>query len=241
MEYKLNTINLLRKLFVNLKTKGGRETCKITYNYVYNVFKNTIRGHLNKSAKIRFQSNYPIDFSEDLIPPDYLDLENLIKQITEKKPNVILELGGGQSTSAIIYGLMQLKKQGHQFTFVSVDQSEYYLQKTKDSIPIELRNEIVFHHSKLTTKIYENTLMSFFENIPDLPYDFVYEDRCDHEDTVIAGDILLLEQKAIGRNINFSFTIDTMTETKKTLERLLQRRYKISGELLTGTNFTQLN
>ena len=43
--------------------------------------------------------------------------------------------------------------------------------------------------------------MSFFNNIPDKPYDFVYEDRCDHVKTKIAGDILRLEKKAIENGI----------------------------------------
>ena len=82
--------------------------------------------------------------------------------------------------------------------------------------------------------------MSFYENLPDIDFDFVYEDRRDHQKTAIAGDILLLEKRAIEKKYEFSFTIDDMFITQKELKRQLLRKYKNFNYLFSGTNFEEI-
>ena len=129
---------------------------------------------------------YNIDFkiNESLFEPDYCDLDNLINFVLNHKPKLLLELGGGYSTLAIAYALNVLeKKDNHKYKFITYDQSKDYLKKTYDLVPENLKN-IEFRYSPLKVETYDGTLMSFYKDLEILNYDFIYEDRHDHEKTI---------------------------------------------------------
>ena len=76
-----------------------------------------------------------------------------------------------------------------------------------DLIPQELCKNVEFMYSPLEVKSYNNVLMSFYKDLKVLNYDFIYEDRHDHEQTKIAGDIIKLEELLEN---DFSFCVDGM-------------------------------
>tara|TARA_B100000886_G_scaffold330962_1_gene281975 strand:+ start:3781 stop:4476 length:696 start_codon:yes stop_codon:yes gene_type:complete len=184
---------------------------------------------------------YKIDFKIDnnLFEPDYCDLDNLINLILKHKPKLFLELGGGYSTIAIIYALNVLeKKSNHKYKLITYDQSETYLKKTIDLIPQELCKNVEFVYSPLEVKNYNNVLMSFYKDLKVLNYDFIYEDRHDHEQTKIAGDIIKLEELLEN---DFSFCVDGMLASVEYYKNNLKKKYSISNSFFHGTNFIREN
>ena len=180
---------------------------------------------------------YKIDFqiNNNLFEPDYCDLDNLINLILKNKPKLFLELGGGYSTLAIAYALSELKKKfNHKYKIISYDQSEEYLKKTEDLFPKHLKENIEFRYSPLIVESYNGVLMSFYKDLEILNYDFIYEDRHDHEKTKIAGDIVKLEQKI---NNDFSFCVDGMKISVDYYKNNLKKKYDISDSFFHGTNF----
>ena len=180
---------------------------------------------------------YNIDFkvNKTLFEPDYCDLDNLINLILKLKPKLILELGGGYSTLAIAYALAELeKKNNHKYKFITYDQSEEYLKKTIDLVPENLKKNIEFCFSPLIAENYNGVLMSFYRDLKILNYDFIYEDRHDHENTKLAGDIIKLENEV---NSNFSFCVDGMRISVDYYKNNLKKKYYISNSSFHGTNF----
>ena len=200
------------------------------FKFILNIF---LKFHFSKKYKLNLEKN-------NLFKPDYIDLINLYNQINKLKPKNILELGSGQSTIVIAKIVSELSKEGYECNFYSLDQEEKYLDNTIQCMPKELKKITNFFHRNLYTSVLNGKLMSFYENLPDIDFDFVYEDRRDHQKTAIAGDILLLEKRAIEKKYEFSFTIDDMFITQKELKRQLLRKYKNFNYLFSGTNFEEI-
>ena len=184
---------------------------------------------------------YKIDFQIDnnLFEPDYCDLDNLINLILKNKPKLFLELGGGYSTLAIAYAFDVLKKKfNHQYKIISYDQSKEYLKKTEDLFPKYLKKNIEFRYSPLSIELHNGALMSFYKDLEILNYDFIYEDRHDHEKTKLAGDIIKLEKEI---SSNFSFCVDGMKTSVDYYKNNLKKKYFISNSFFHGTNFINKN
>lgn len=205
--------------------------------------KKGLRNRLMAQAKDRFKERFGFHFPDNpqLFPPDYLDLENLVDQVLTQKPRRILELGGGYSTYALAYAVNRLiSETGQDCEFISVDQSADYLEVTRANLPPELATRVTFLHRDLYLKKRDGILMSFFHDLPAGGFDFLYEDRCDHAETPVAGDVFDIEDQAIAGGAPFSFTIDLMIATAEVCKRRLRRNYAVTGEYVTGTNFTQI-
>ena len=181
---------------------------------------------LQKVNRFIFFKLHNIQFSKNMLFSyvDYIDLNNIIKTIYKHKPKVVLELGGGYSTYAIIYALLNVHKKNH-FKFYSIDQTLDYQKKLIDDFPENLKNKIIFLHREISVKKFKNTKMSFFENIPDEKFDFIYEDRKDHPETKIAGDIIKYENDKINEDDNFVFIIDGMSSTVNYYKNNLKFKY----------------
>ena len=79
--------------------------------------------------------------------------------------------------------------------------------------------------NKLNIK-FKNQKMSFFDNMPKENFDFIYEDRRDHPEAKIAGDIIKYENELLSKEKSFSFTIDGMESTTNYYKKNLKYRYK---------------
>ena len=200
-----------------------------------------LRKLIKRAAKARFEGRFGFMFPENpnLFPPDYADLENLINRVLELKPARVLEMGGGQSTYALAFAVSRLRKAGLPCEFVTLDQSAEYLAVTRANLPESLRDVPVCLHSQLHVATKDGNKMSFFDDLPQGVFNFVYEDRCDHPEAPIAGDLLLLEERAIAADAPFSFTIDTMVATARMCKHRMRRRYWVTQEYTTGTNYLQ--
>ena len=171
---------------------------------------------------------------------DYLDQNNLINLIYKKKPKVVLEIGSGYSTYSIINTLLNLKKnENHNFKFYCLDQNKEYLNEMVNNMPNNYKKNIVFIHREIFVKEFIGQKMSFFD-IPDEDYDFIYEDRKDHPETKIAGDIIKYDHLKLKNNNEFFFTIDGMITTANFYKKNLKNKYKHTKNYLNGINFYKI-
>lgn len=231
----------LKKISENGMSSISRKILLKISNYIKNLYKNLYKKLLNIYFKRIFIQSTNLDLDKNkLFPPDYIDLINLYNQIKKLKPKNILELGSGQSTIVIASVLKELEQQGHQCAFYSIDQEEKYLKITMNSMPKKLNKYVKFFHRNIYVKKREGINMSFYENLPDINFDYVYEDRRDHESTPIAGDLLEIEEKNLKKNIPFNFTIDDMFITQNVLKQKLKQKYSISRFHFSGTNYNQI-
>ncbi len=196
---------------------------------------------LQNIHKLIFFSSHNIDFPKNMLfhSFDYIDLNNIIKIIKKHKPKTVLELGSGYSTYAIIYALMHVHK-NNDFKFYSVDQTLDYQKHLMSEFPKNLKDKIIFQHRKVNIKEFKNTKMSFFDDLPNEKFDFIYEDRQDHPDTKIAGDILKYENEKIIENDKFVFIIDGMESTVNFYKNNLKFRYSYNHSSFAGISFTKL-
>ena len=237
-------MNSIKKFFYYLKNDGIIYVIGHLIRYFLNPFLYKIRPSLKKIKKKQFIKKYKFGFPESkyFLPPDYLDLSNLVDQTLKLKPQCVLELGTGYSTYAIIFALNELKENnGHKFKFYAIDQNEEYLENLKKFIPEKLSKQIEFCYRPVYIKKYNNTLMSFFKDLPKEKFDYIYEDRHDQPETKLAGDILEYEHGLNHNNVKFSFTIDGMPNTTNYYKKNLKGKYKISGSVIHGTNFDLKN
>lgn len=203
--------------------------------YIYNLYLDKV---LQKTAKNFFYKNYNIQFpaSMEFGYVDYVDLNNLILMIKKYKPKIVLELGSGYSTYAIIYALLEVHKDDD-FKFFSVDQSEEYQNNLKKDFPKDWARRINFLHRKIYLDVFKGQIMSFFEDLPEEKYDYIYEDRMDHPDAKIAGDIIKYETNNLDIYSNFCFTIDGMISTRDYYVKNLTHKYKFDLNQKSGVNF----
>lgn len=213
---------------------------------VLNIFKNPfssiryiILKRINNRLKKKFEYQYKIDKylkNKSLFETQYYDLENLICLVKKIKPKYILELGGGFSTIAISYALdYNLKKHGIKGKLITYDQSKHYLNLTKKILPKKFTKYVSFHFSNLKLKKFKKQNVSIFNKIIVKDYDFIYEDRFDHNKTRIGADILFLEKKI---KSNFSIVVDGHRYTVKFLMKNLKRKYFVeNNKLFFRTNF----
>jgi len=237
-------INLAKKIFFYIKNEGLIYTAKVIFRFIANPVLYKIRPKLMEIQKQKFVKKYNISFPESdiFLTPDYLDLNNLVNQINNHRPKCILELGTGYSTYAMIFALNKLEEEtGHKFEFYAVDQNEWYLNKLKSFIPEHLSKKINFVYRPLYVENYQDTLMSFFKDLPDKKYDFIYEDRNDLKHTKLAGDALKYENTLDVSKHKLHITIDGMPITTNYYKKNLKDKYSISGSVIHGTNFNPSN
>ena len=185
-----------------------------------------------KFHKIQFSKNMPFSYV------DYIDLNNIIKTIKKHKPKTVLEIGSGYSTYAIIYALLNVHK-NNQFKFYSLDQTLNYQKKLIDDFPKHFRDKIIFLYRKISVKEFKNKKMSFFNDLPNEKFDFIYEDRKDHLDAKIAGDIIKYEHDKINNTDNFVFIIDGMISSVDYYKNNLKFKYSFNVNSFAGITFVK--
>ena len=169
---------------------------------------------------------------------DYIDLNNIIKTIKKYKPKTVLDIGSGYSTYAIIYALLNVHK-NNQFKFYSLDQTLDYQKKLIDDFPKNFRDKIIFLYREISVKEFKNKKMSFFNDLPNEKFDFIYEDRKDHLDTQIAGDVIKYEHDKINDTDNFLFIIDGMINTVDYYKNNLKFNYSFDVNSFAGITFVK--
>jgi hypothetical protein len=163
-----------------------------------------------------FQS-YPIT----ALPPQYDDLFNLYLVVKQRRPKVILELGGSFSTLVIARAISELD-QGTEFW--SVDASEHWQGVVRSQMPASLRAFVQYHHAKPIYRQVRGETICAFETLPVSSATFVYVDGGVIRKTDQGGDALLLEENAPD---DFAVLVDGRKRTVALLKRALRRHYSV--------------
>jgi hypothetical protein len=161
---------------------------------------------------------YPIT----ALPPQYDDLLNLYLLVKERKPRVVLELGGGYSTLVIARAVSQLNVDAD---FWSVDASEFWQSQVDAHMPDDLRRYVKYHQSNPIVRQFNGETISAFESLPVASANFLYVDGGSlAEAHKQGGDALLLENNAPS---DYAILVDGREATVTLLRRCLKGNYKI--------------
>ena len=109
---------------------------------------------------------------------DYLELYNYI--IT-KKPNYILECGGGISTFVIAKALEKISfNTSETYLVVTMEEILEFHEQLKHNFPDDLKKFVNFVHSERVEKKYMFYCGVGYKNIPKYEYEFIFIDGPDH-------------------------------------------------------------
>jgi hypothetical protein len=150
--------------------------------------------------------------------------------VKQRRPKVILELGGGYSTLVIARAVSEL---GQDTTFWSVDLSDYWQEVVKKQLPPSLASFVRFHYGGTKIKrIVNGKEMGVSESLPVSSANLVYVDGGDR------GDALMLEQNAPK---DFAILVDGRGKTVESLKRELKENYQVGpGPYGVQTLFTRM-
>lgn len=170
-------------------------------------------------------NGYPAEAFE----PEYADLWGLYLIVMERKPAVVLELGGGYSTFVFAHAAWSLAEQGHTTKVYSVDESDYWQQVVMSHMPKDLLPFVQFHRSDPCVTEVEGELASVFQSLPVDSCNFVYVDGglppgCQTRGANRGADALLLERNAPS---DYTIQIDGRRKTAVFLQRHLKYNYDI--------------
>ena len=107
---------------------------------------------------------------------EYSDYYSLWQVLNEKKPNLILECGSGIST--VVFGYYSLKESNseNQIKIISLEEQKKYYDNINKIYPKDLKQNVEFLLRDRKEKLYDGNLGSYYDDIPDLNYDFIYVD-----------------------------------------------------------------
>jgi hypothetical protein len=181
--------------------------------------------HLKRAGIINYFEGYP----PHAIGPQYADLWGIYLLVMERKPDVLLELGGGYSTFVFAHAARELAtKCGVKIKFFSVDESDFWQQVVKDHFPKQLLSYVHFHRSDPEVREIEGERVSVFRNLPVDACNLVYVDGGLLPGAKTGADALLLERKAPS---DYAILIDNRQSTVGFLKRALKGRYDVGPGL----------
>jgi len=163
------------------------------------------------------------------IKPEWDDLHGIYLLVMERRPAVIVELGGGYSTFVIAHAVRELVQQGHTTVFWTVDESPFWQDVVRDRMPKGLLPFIKFWHSEPKMIDLDGESVAMFERLPVEACNFVYVDGGlpEGHKRSAGADAYLLEANAPP---DYAVLVDGRAATCSFLERKLRYQYDI------GTN-----
>ena len=187
---------------------------------------------------------------EEPFPIQYDDLARIYRLIRERKPFTVMEFGIGFSTSVIAHALLKNKREWEQlsdkpkirnrymFRLFSVDTSEKWINHTRETLTMEIRDLVSITHSEVEIGTFHGQVCHYYKKLPDVIPDFIYIDgphpkevrgsirgmsfQCD-ERTVMSADILSLEPVLIPGTF---ILVDGRTNNVRFLLNNLKRNYE---------------
>ncbi len=164
-----------------------------------------------------------VGYPAHALPPQYDNLLNLYLTVKQRKPKVILELGGGYSTLVIARAVSELDAG---IIFWSVDPSEYWQEIVRTHMPARLRPFVKYHYAEPIVREFNGDTISAFETLPVTSANFIYVDGGGlREAKKQGGDALVLEQEAPE---DYAVLVDGRRRTVALLKRALRRQYVVS-------------
>jgi hypothetical protein len=163
-------------------------------------FRRTRRSYLHRRARpalaglgiLAHFDGYPAE----AIPPQYANLLAIYRLVLQRKPAVILELGGGCSTFAFAHAVKDLRSRGWHAEFHSVDESDYWQSVVRERMPKELLPLVHFWRATPRLVNVHGEEASAFDSLPVTTANLVYVDGGLVAGNTTGADTVLLEANA---------------------------------------------
>jgi hypothetical protein len=155
------------------------------------------------------------DYPQNAIRPKYDHMYGLYRLVCQRKPEIVLELGGGFSTFALAKACHDLRAVGCSARLYSVDQSPYWQGVVQQHMPSDLRSYVTFHRADVTQ---EHGITSF-ASLPVDRANLVFIDGGGRADS------LRLEEKAPN---DFAILVDSRKGVVEFLRSNLRGRYTVT-------------
>lgn len=169
------------------------------------------------------------DYPTEAIKPKYHELYGLYRLAMERKPRVLLELGGGYSTFVFAQACRDLAARGYRTQFYSVDQSAHWQGIVQSHLPDELCDFVEFHRSEVVEKELNGSPARGFATLPVDSANFIFLDGGGNCDPV------LLERNAPN---DYAILVDGRKSTVEFLRKNLRLHYQVgTGPAGTQTLF----
>ena len=150
------------------------------FQLLISIIKNKFTRYYERRAIEFFKSKdiykYFVSGNNDEPPTDFIDLKGIFESITSRKPKCVLEYGVGFSTICICLALKENEKNGFNGQLYTVDAEKFWLVNTESKLPPDLKKYVTFHYSPCSVTIFNNQLVSHYENLPNISPNFIYID-----------------------------------------------------------------
>ena len=168
-EHKPSTLTVVRtiKSYIANPKKSFRLDQKVWGDY-FN-YKKCIKNGLAK-----YYDGYP----KHAMPPEFYDLYQLYSLVRDRKPEIVMELGGGCSTIALSYALKKNCEEGQgSGKLYSIDESQYWQNILREYLPDELTSFCEFLSRPVSLKSDgKGQQITCFEDLPQFPVNLLYID-----------------------------------------------------------------
>ena len=166
---------------------------------------------------------------------DYSDYWTLYSHIRQRKPLDLLECGSGISTIVIAYALKEnFEETGVKAHFISLEENEFYFNQICSLMPAVVKDFAKLELKPRQEKLYDGHLGSYYENIENREFDFMYIDG--PTDRKIWNDPT--SPKCLNANVlnvrkakKFSAILDQRVWTLERL-RILLKGYRLSYNVI---------
>jgi len=174
--------------------------------------------------------------------PDWADLTNMYDIVRERRPQVVVEIGGGCSTIVIAHALAEnVKEGGTEGRIYSFDGSKFWQEELVARFPDHLRNHVEFVVGHEEAREIFGTQVRICANAENdaPPPNFLYVDGLDVvPDIKVGAEAIELEKAAPA---DFFVLVDGRAPTVGFLKHHLARNYEVrTHPLFHWTTFTPL-
>lgn len=179
------------------------------------------------------------------IPPFSHDLVNLHREIRQRAPKTVLEIGVGFSTIIMCDALHRNALEGRgDGKLWTIDTSQKWIGNTQEKLPGKLQKYCKFVHSRAAVRDWNGELCHTFVELPNITPDMIYLDGPYGSDvenmrdglgfevfegqkrSIMSADVLLFENSLNVRS-KFILIVDGRYNNVQFLKRNLKRKYRV--------------
>ena len=176
---------------------------------------------------------------------EFSDFYALWQSINKFKPNCILECGSG--ISSIIFAYYSHIFNGKEIKVYTVEENEYYYKDLLKNFPEQFKKYVDFLLLERKEKIYKGILGSYYSNLPNKNYDFIYIDG--PTDRAVWNDKSypktfnsdLINILSVNKNIVINGVLDQRITTYKAFKNLINKNRLCYNSVHKLTYITSLS
>jgi hypothetical protein len=170
---------------------------------------------------------YFAGYPREAIKAEWDDLWGIYSYTVERRPRVVVEIGGGLSTFVFAHAAAELAADGHGMIVHSIDQSDYWQEVVRSRMPERLKPFVSFHRATAVALELEGRHASRLDALPVSSCNLVYVDGGNAAHGSIGTDALILEREAPP---DYAILVDGRDNTVAGLEKFLTNKYRVERD-----------